>query len=89
LLKKGLQKVKAKDKIGTGGPGKKVKVPFLKRVEEAKEPPMPARQVLASIDYPKAAASRFGKRKGSNASRVDSATKVAARADRGPADRKS
>jgi len=43
LLKKGLQKVKAKDKTVAGGAGKKVKVPFLKRVEEAKEPPMPVK----------------------------------------------
>ena len=41
--KKGLQKVKAKDKMIAGGVGKKVKVPFLKRVEEAKEHTMPVK----------------------------------------------
>tara|TARA_B110000285_G_C14999461_1_gene550669 strand:+ start:988 stop:1125 length:138 start_codon:yes stop_codon:yes gene_type:complete len=45
--------------------------------------------MLASIDYPKAAASRFGKHKGSNVSRVDSGAKVAPKIDRGTADRKS
>lgn len=90
LLKKGLQKVKTKDKIVAGGAGKKVKVtPFLKRVEEAKEQTMPVKQMLASIDYPKAAASRFGKNKASNMSRVDSSTKVSAKIERGTADRKS
>jgi hypothetical protein len=44
--------------------------------------------MLASIDYPKAAG-RFGKHKGSNMSRVDSGAKVAAKVERGTADRKS
>jgi len=45
--------------------------------------------MLASIEYPKAAGSRFGKTKGSNMSRVDSSTKISAKIDRGTADRKS
>lgn len=43
MNKKGLQKVKAKDKIIAAGAGKKVKVPFLKRVEEGKEQTVPGK----------------------------------------------